>query len=166
MCSRKNENGEYYIKDNIVDLAVTLTKQLMTKYGISADNVIRHYDVWNKQCPEPFVREPQFWADFKSRLEDDAVTREEYDALVRKVNAIDESLSNLYNIADSVVERLMNLENAPVYNYIDDNMPEWARDAVQAAVDKEIILGEGDGLGLTYADLRSIVREYRAGVYS
>ncbi len=166
MCSRKNENGEYYIKDNIVDLAVTLTKQLITKYGISADNVIRHYDVWNKQCPEPFVREPQFWADFKSRLEDDAVTREEYDALVRKVNAIDESLSNLYNIADSVVERLMNLENAPVYNYIDDNMPEWARDAVQAAVDKEIILGEGDGLGLTYADLRSIVREYRAGLYS
>ena len=60
----------------------------------------------------------------------------------------------------------MNLENAPVYNYIDDNMPEWARDAVQAAVDKEIILGEGDGLGLTYADLRSIVREYRAGLYS
>ena len=165
MCSRKNENGEYYIKDDIVNRAIELTKYLMSKYGIDASGVIRHYDVWNKQCPEPFVREPQFWAEFKNRLEEDEVTREEYDALMGKVNAIDESLSHLYGIADSIVERLANLENEPIYNYIDDNMPSWAREAVRTAVDKGIIIGEGDGLGLNYSDLRAIVREYRAGLY-
>lgn len=35
-----------------------------------------------------------------------------------------------------------------VYNYIDDNMPEWARESVKWCVDNEIIKGTGSGLGL------------------
>lgn len=52
-----------------------------------------------------------------------------------------------------------------IYNYIDDNMPEWARDSVQKGVDKKIILGTGNGLGLTMTDLKCIVREDRCGLY-
>lgn len=166
MCSRKDDSGEYYIDDNIVSLAIELTKYLMEKYNIGTDNVIRHYDVWNKQCPEPFVREGQLWTDFKNRLEGSEVSREEYAALLSKVTAIDESLSHLYTVADSIATRLGALENEMVYDYIDDNMPEWAREAVRVAVSKGIIVGEGEGLGLTYSDLRSIVREYRAGLYN
>ena len=63
-------------------------------------------------------------------------------------------------------EEIEKLKNPMIYNYIDDNMPEWAREAVQAAVDKGALKGEGGGLGLTYADLRTIVREYRMGMYN
>lgn len=62
--------------------------------------------------------------------------------------------------------RVAKLENPMIYNYIDDNMPDWAREAVRAAVDKGVLLGDGSGLGLTYSDLRDIVREYRAGLYN
>lgn len=62
--------------------------------------------------------------------------------------------------------RVAKLENPMIYNYIDNNMPDWAREAVRAAVEKGVLLGDGSGLGLTYSDLRAIVREYRAGMYN
>lgn len=49
-----------------------------------------------------------------------------------------------------------------IYNYIDDNMPEWAREAVQWAVDNGILAGDGNGLNLDDKDLRHIVWLYRA----
>ena len=41
-----------------------------------------------------------------------------------------------------------------VYNYIDENMPEWARVGVQWCVDNGIITGTGGGLGLDDKDLK------------
>ena len=40
----------------------------MNKYNVPVENVLRHYDVWDKKCPEPFVRQPELWEDFKRRL--------------------------------------------------------------------------------------------------
>ena len=45
-------------------------------------------------------------------------------------------------------------------------MPEWARAAIQAAMDYGALVGDEQGrLGLSYKDLRAIVREYRCGLY-
>ncbi len=45
-------NDEYfYFTDKVVTVAVALVKFLMNKYGISADNVVRHYDSTGKLCP-------------------------------------------------------------------------------------------------------------------
>ncbi len=46
-------------------------------------------------------------------------------------------------------------DNSMIYNYIDENMPEWAREAVQWCVDKGIISGANDKgeLHLTYNKL-------------
>ena len=53
-----------------------------------------------------------------------------------------------------------------IYDCIDSNMPEWARTAVQAAMDYGALVGDEQGrLGLSYKDLRAIVREYRCGLY-
>lgn len=58
------------------------------------------------------------------------------------------------------------VQSTMVYNYNDGNMPEWARKAVQAAMDCGAIQGDADGcLGLSYKDLRAICREYRCGMY-
>ncbi|MBQ2614058.1 MAG: N-acetylmuramoyl-L-alanine amidase [Clostridia bacterium] len=40
-------------------------------------------------------------------------------------------------------------EQPMIYNYIDENMPAWARESVQWAVDNGIIQGDGNGLALT-----------------
>lgn len=40
------------------------------------------------------------------------------------------------------------LKNPMIYNYIDNNMPSWAHESVQWCMDKGIIKGTGDGLGL------------------
>lgn len=46
MCS---DNGK--IADKTYQNTVELTKDLMKKYGISANNVVRHWDVCSKACP-------------------------------------------------------------------------------------------------------------------
>lgn len=75
MCSDK-VNGKYVITEQTVARTAELVRMLMQKYGIPVSRVCRHYDVTHKQCPEPWVRNPQLWEDFKKRLtqkEDDEV---------------------------------------------------------------------------------------------
>lgn len=66
LCSRKTNN--YYFKDETVTNAVNLVKELMEKYNIPIENVIRHYDVTGKICPEPYVRDNKAWQNFKARV--------------------------------------------------------------------------------------------------
>lgn len=49
-----------------------------------------------------------------------------------------------------------------IYNYVDKNMPEWARESVQWLMDKGILAGTGDGLGLNDAKLWTCVVLHRA----
>ena len=41
----------------------------MKRYNISADRVIRHYDVTRKCCPAPYVNNPDKWEEFKNALQ-------------------------------------------------------------------------------------------------
>lgn len=75
ICSRKR-GGEYFFLGNAVKNAVELTKDLMNKYNVPITNVIRHYDVTGKLCPEPYVRNESLWAAFKNALMDNQI--EEY----------------------------------------------------------------------------------------
>ena len=143
--------GRYYIDNRIVDMTVELTRYLMNKYNVPIENVIRHYDVWDKDCPEPFVRNPEQWIEFKNKLkEDEEMTAEEK----AKMTAIDDSLTNLYKLVADMRKTLDKALNPMVYDYIDDNMPEWAREGVKWCVDNGIIKGTADGLGLDDKDLK------------
>ena len=69
MCCRKNlSNGTWYFEEETIKATIELTKELMKKYGIPASNVIRHYDVTGKVCPEPYVRDTAAWNTFKASL--------------------------------------------------------------------------------------------------
>jgi N-acetylmuramoyl-L-alanine amidase len=68
MCSVKDGTGTYSIRSETAARAAALAKELMAKYGVPAENVIRHYDVTGKHCPEPFVRDPAQWDAFKKSL--------------------------------------------------------------------------------------------------
>ena len=63
-----NNNGALDVSEKTIANTIDLVKELMAKYNISAKNVIRHYDVTNKICPEPFVKSTARWLDFKNRL--------------------------------------------------------------------------------------------------
>ena len=53
-----------------------------------------------------------------------------------------------------------------IYDYMDDNMPKWAKPTVQKLMDKGIIVGDDKGrLGLTMDMLRVFVANDRAGLY-
>jgi len=81
MCCKKAQNGNWYIEPRTIDNTIELTKELMQKYNIDNDHVVRHYDVTRKVCPEPFVRNPELWNEFKSRLEEKKMFDDEYKAL-------------------------------------------------------------------------------------
>lgn len=68
MCCKKDANGNWYIEDKVIEKTIELTKELMEQYHIPIENVVRHYDVTHKVCPEPFVRDESKWLDFKKRL--------------------------------------------------------------------------------------------------
>lgn len=62
------EADRYTIADETVDNAAELTRQLMDKYNIPLENVLRHWDVVNKQCPLSWVEDESKWLDFKERV--------------------------------------------------------------------------------------------------
>nr|DAZ26029.1 MAG TPA: Cell wall hydrolase autolysin [Caudoviricetes sp.] len=63
-------------------------------------------------------------------------------------------------------KRIAKLENKMVYNYVDDNMPNWAKATIQKLMDRDILRGDTEGkLGLTDEMLRILVVLDRAGVF-
>ena len=47
---------------------VQLTAWLCVKFGLTEDDVIRHYDVTGKNCPKYFVEDEDAWAEFKENV--------------------------------------------------------------------------------------------------
>lgn len=53
--SKADTSRDWYFEDATVESAIEWTRELMAKYHIPADHVIRHYDVVGKICPNPYV---------------------------------------------------------------------------------------------------------------
>lgn len=75
MCVRNEGNqadtsNDWYFEDATVAAAIALTKELMKKYNIPADHVLRHYDVTGKICPNPYVynHTKHTWEAFKAAI--------------------------------------------------------------------------------------------------
>ena len=77
MCSRKRADGSYYILPETVANAATLAKDIMQRYGIDTDHVLRHYDVTGKRCPMPWVDDPAQWTAFLAMLTPEHPNEEE-----------------------------------------------------------------------------------------
>ncbi len=75
MCVRNNGSQldtslDWYFEEVTIQSTIKLTKELMKKYNIPADHVIRHYDVTGKICPNPYVynHTKYTWDSFKAAL--------------------------------------------------------------------------------------------------
>lgn len=85
LCSYINSKGNYAFKTKTIENAVGLIKELMAKYNIPIANVIRHYDVTKKICPEPYVRDTKAWSAFKAKL---TTAIEEDDEMIETIKII------------------------------------------------------------------------------
>ena len=61
-----NDSGKF--TDETYQSLVELVAWLMGRYELTADDVIRHYDVTGKDCPKYFVENSNAWSDFKTDL--------------------------------------------------------------------------------------------------
>lgn len=71
MCCRKGSSG-WYFEPSTITSTVGLVKELMAKYNIPVENVLRHYDITGKICPQPYVANSAAWDSFKAALVDKA----------------------------------------------------------------------------------------------
>lgn len=92
------------------------------------------------------------------KIESEEIDMEELKKLTEEVKFLRKSL-------DKLGDRLTKLEKPMIYNYVDENMPEWARATIQKLVDKGMLQGDKNGLGLTEELLRIFVINDRAGLY-
>lgn len=149
MCVNSDGNYEKAFR-NTVDVA----RKLMEELNIPFDRVVRHYDASRKNCPASMNKgDWHKWNEFKDLLkESEELTMSQYDELKKMISDLSYKIDRL--------------ENPMIYNYIDDNMPEWARPTIQKMVDKGILRGNEKGeLGLNETMLKMFVTNDRAGLY-
>lgn len=146
-----NSDGNY---NRAFAKAVELTKYLMKQLGIPIERVVRHYDASRKNCPTSMSgNDWKLWDNFKIRLtESEELTMSQYDELSKEITDIKTDMEAV--------------KNKMIYNYVDDNMPEWAKATVTKLMQKGYLKGNDKGeLNLDDNMLRMLVINDRAGLY-
>jgi len=105
--STNDYSGPYWFDEATLTNAVALVNSLMSKYNISKDNVVRHFDTTGKPCPAPMVpkayleksitvasnHDDNAWNNFKNRLSGVASKATVGEALVQGMAALENRLS-------------------------------------------------------------------------
>lgn len=142
-------------RDKTLERTAQLVRELMQELNIPIDRVVRHYDASRKNCPQSMSGNGWAqWYKFKEKLKVEDLTMAQYEELKNEISQLTETVKVL-------VTELHDLKHPMIYNYIDNNMPEWAREAVSWAVENGILNGDGKGLNLDDKDLRFITMMYR-----
>ncbi len=123
-----NSDGDY---EKAFDRTVAVVKELMSVLGVDVNHVVRHYDASRKTCPMSMSGNNWArWNEFKRRItEVEEVSKAEYNALVERIDALENKVGKQHE----------------KYNYVDKNMPEWARDDVRWMCDRNILVGNEHG---------------------
>lgn len=103
---------------------------------------------------------------YNSKLPGTKFCRPNYDLIkedltMAQYEELKNEISQLTETVKVLATELSNLKHPMIYNYIDNNMPEWAREAVSWAVENGILNGDENGLNLDDKDLRYITMMYR-----
>lgn len=142
-------------RDKTLERTAQLVRELMQELNIPIERVVRHYDASRKNCPQSMSGNGWAqWYKFKEKLKGEDLTMAQYEELKNEISQLTETVKVL-------ATELSNLKHPMIYNYIDNNMPEWARSAVSWAVENGILNGDENGLNLDDKDLRYITMMYR-----
>ena len=181
MCSRKRADGSYYIKPETVANAAALAREIMQRYGIDTDHVLRHYDVTGKRCPMPWVDDPAQWVAFKDMLTPEHPNEEEDENMVKyktiddvpewyrsevqelmDAGALKGTGNGAIDISEDVVRgaiigmRYVEARNPRYYSL--DDVPTWAREETQKLIDRGALQGDGKhAINVTYDALQAMI---------
>jgi N-acetyl-anhydromuramyl-L-alanine amidase AmpD len=124
MCVRKQDTSTMYASDKdwyfeaaTVAATIDLVRELMAKYDIPVENVLRHHDVTSKVCPAPYVHNENDWRAFKNALVEKAPIKEnttENTPVIKSVDVISKEVIN--GLWGNGAERKQKLAAAG-YNY-------------------------------------------------
>lgn len=67
-CCHEDATGKF--NQETEDTLVHLTAWLLGRYGLTTEDVIRHYDVTGKKCPLYYVENEEAWENFKQKVDD------------------------------------------------------------------------------------------------
>ena len=181
MCSRKRADGSYYIKPETVANAAALAREIMQRYGIDTDHVLRHYDVTGKRCPMPWVDDPTQWTAFLATLTPEHPNEEEDENMVKyktiddvpewyrsevqelmDAGALKGTGNGAIDISEDVVRgAIIGMRYAEARNpryYSMDDVPTWAREETQKLIDRGALQGDGKhAINVTYDALQAMI---------
>ena len=100
-CCIEDETGKF--NDSTYQSLIELTTWLMGRYDLSADDVIRHYDVTGKKCPLYFVEHEDAWEQFHKDM--DTYIKERGKPKLTRYNKLKDDLKNEGNYRKSVKKR-------------------------------------------------------------
>lgn len=70
-----------------IDRAARLVRELMQRYSIPIERVVRHYDVTHKLCPAPMVSDPALWEAFRVKLTEGVENEMKYYETINEIPA-------------------------------------------------------------------------------
>lgn len=141
-------------REKAIENAISVTKELMKELNIPIKRVVRHYDASRKNCPATMSKNGWAeWYEFKNKLQNkEELTMAQYEELKTMIG----------NLTAEVIK----LKNPMIYNYIDNNMPDWARPTIDKLYNKGFLKGDANGcLNLDMGMLRILVVLDRSGVF-
>lgn len=124
-CRNKNSisiemccSGNSIVSEKTINNTAYLCAELCKYIGITADTVdifvLRHYDVWDKQCPAQWANENNSgWIAFKEKVKailrnEEGLTMSQYEELIEKIKELDNKKAD---------------KSEMIYDCIDHNMP-------------------------------------------
>lgn len=139
----KNVKGQEYSDSSFFKQCGIIAKEL----GIT----------WGGTWSTPDTPHFEISTNWKAPKED--LTMSQYEELKKMITDVSEAL-------DKTGDRITKLENPMVYNYVDNNMPDYAKSTIQKLLNKGYLKGETNGqLNLTDNMLRMLVILDRSGTF-
>lgn len=122
-------NGQRMASEVTLERAAALGRELMEKYHIPIERVVRHFDVTGKHCPA-YMMESGAWEAFKSRLSGGP-------GAARPTEGQDGEGENGGVRAPRPTEMKL-------FHYVKD-MPQWAREACTRAINAGVVRMDDSG---------------------
>lgn len=163
MCHATNKADFEKVWNNTIEIVV----EIMNRYGFSVNDVTTHDEVsrrWGEtDHTDPtgyFKKFGKTFDDFKRDLDariNGGLTMTQYEELKNIISKQEKEITALKAKLDKV--------DTYIYNYIDDNMPKWAKPTIKKLVDKGVLVGDDNGLNLNKIMMRILVILDRVGIF-
>lgn len=137
ICAEGNYDTEDSMPNDQYNAVLDLIRDILSRYPNAV--VAGHREIGSSDCPGKYYPLESIKRKIKSESE--------CDLNMTQYNELKQSISSIRSDIDDI-------KNPMIYNWIDDNMPEWAREGVAYCVEHGLIQGTGDGLGLDDKDLK------------